>query len=229
MRFLQPVRTCYRWIRNPLLRHFEWQNHGVYWRIKRVTDRIRFRYHRQLFHTKSELRELGEKRSAFFGVLRAILSQAVVALVAVVALLALDRFLPLPIPARLSIAVKPDAVLTMMSTLAQISATLLGLYFAAVSLVASTSYNRVSGEVRALVVGEEVGSFYFGFLAQFAGLTIFLTVCHAVGFTLGLWSISAAMFVGIFGVFGFVELGLRTFTFFDPATLTNALNSQLGS
>lgn len=209
------------------MRRFEWQNHGAYWRIKRVTDRIRFRYHRQLFHTKSELRELSEKRSAFFGVLRAIFSQAVVALVAVVALLVLDRFLPLPTPARLSIAVKPDAVLTLMSTLAQISATLLGLYFAAVSLVASTSYNRVSGEVRALVVGEEVGSFYFGFLAQFAGLSIFLTVCHTIGLTLGLWSISAAMFVGIFGVFSFVVLGLRTFTFFDPATLTNALNRSL--
>lgn len=227
MRFLQPVRTCYRWIRNPLLRRFEWQNHAAYWRVRLLTDRIRFRYHRQLFHTKSELRELGEKRSAFFGVLRAILSQAVVALAVVVALLVLDRFLPLPTPPRLNIAVKPDAVLTLMSTLAQISATLLGLYFAAVSLVASTSYNRVSGEVRALVVGEEVGSFYFGFLAQFAGLTILLTVCHATGFTLGLWCIGAAMFVGIFGVFSFVVLGLRIFTFFDPATLTNALNRSL--
>lgn len=170
---------------------------------------------------------MGEKRSAFLGVLRAIFSQAVVALAVVVALLVMDRFLPFPTPARLSIKIKPESVLTLTSTLAQISGTLLGLYFAAVSLVASTSYNRVSGEVRALVVSEEVGSFYFGFLAQFAGITIFLTVSHAVGFTLGMWSIAAATFVGIFGVFSFVVLGLRTFMFFDPATLTNALNRTL--
>ena len=227
MCILQPIHTCYRWIRNPCLRRFEWQNHAAYWRFKRITDRMRFRCHRQLFQTKSELRELGETSSAFFGVLRAIRAQALVALVAVSTLVVLDRFLPLPTPRLLGIAVKPESVLTLMSTLAQISATLLGLYFAAVSLVASTSYNRVSGEVRALVVGEEVGSFYFGFLAQFAGLTIYLTVCHAMGLTLGLWSIIAAMFVGIFGVFSFVVLGLRTFTFFDPATLTNALNRSL--
>jgi len=112
-------------------------------------------------------------------------------------------------------------------TLAQVSATMLGLYFAAVSLVASTAYARVPGDVRAMIVEEQVGSFYFGFLAQFAAAAVIMLTAVSLGIALGGLNILWLSFLGLFGVFSFVVLGLRTFWFFDPTALVQHLNHRL--
>ena len=117
---------------------------------------------------------------------------------------------------------RSDAVLSILSTLAPMAATMLGLYFAAVSLVVSTSYNKVPGEVRALFVKEQVGSHYFTFLAQFGANALLLLLAYTIGFPVGLWSVCCVLLLGVVGVFSFISLGLRTFAFFDPAALLGA-------
>jgi hypothetical protein len=122
---------------------------------------------------------------------------------------------------------RSDAVAGILTTLAAVAATMLGLYFAAVSLVVSTSYNKVPGEVRALFVREQVGSHYFTFLAQFGANALLLLLAYAVGFSIGIWSVGCVLVLAVFGVFSFVHLGLRTFAFFDPAELVWVLNPTI--
>ena len=122
---------------------------------------------------------------------------------------------------------RPDSVLGILSMLAPMAATMLGLYFAAVGLVVSTSYNRVPGRVRALFVREQVGSHYFTLLAQFGANTLLLLLAYTIGLPIGVWSVCLLLLLGAAGLFSFIQLGLRTFAFLDPAELVSVLNPMI--
>lgn len=161
-----------------------------------------------------------------FGILRHIILKLALTIAIVAILVLIERAFP-----RLNTAFHweliTEAESGFLGALAQVAATMLGLYFAAVSLVASTAYARVPGDVRAMVVEEQVGDFYFRFLAQFAATAVVMLSAVSLGIPLGVLNVLWVSFLGVFGVFSFVVLGRRTFSFFDPAALVQYLNHRL--
>lgn len=108
-----------------------------------------------------------------------------------------------------------------------IAATLLGLYYATVGVVASTIYKDVSGEVRDLFVRERNGEIYIRSLVLTLAGGLVLLVMRALGYyATGLTLVGMAALAVMTSVWLMV-LGQRLFGFFDPSLLSRALSGQL--
>jgi hypothetical protein len=107
----------------------------------------------------------------------------------------------------------------LLSVTAQIAGLFLGLYFTAVSVVASTTYSRVSSDVRSLLTREKVGNFYIGGVAFLAMVCLLLLGARAIDLTPGVISLVLVVMLAAFAVLSFLVLGLRIFHFFDPTRL----------
>jgi hypothetical protein len=212
--------------RAPLLRRFRLQRSPWYWRWRQHAATSQFRIRRRAFAAKSGFSELRQKGAVFSEILVSVVLKLGLSVLVVAALVLIEWEFP-----RLAATpwwkLTPEAEYSFLGTLAQISATMLGLYFAAVSLVASTAYARVPGDVRAMIVEEQVGNFYFAFLAQFAATAVVMLAAASLGVPLGAVNILWISFLSLFGLFSFVVLGLRTFSFFDPTALVQHLNHRL--
>lgn len=103
----------------------------------------------------------------------------------------------------------------------------MGLYFTAISVVASTAYAKVPGDVRSLVIQEKVSNFYIRVIALLCAMAILSLAAHSLGIYLGILNLFIITFFGIATIFGFVKLGTRIFYFFDPALLVDYLASEL--
>ncbi len=97
----------------------------------------------------------------------------------------------------------------------------------AISVVVSTAYARTPGNVRSLIIREEVGSAYFRILALFAAVVTVMLAALAFGYQLGPLNTLLATFLCLFSIFAFVVLGARSFDYFDPTTLVALLNRRI--
>lgn len=130
-------------------------------------------------------------------------------------------------PSWLNPTISQEAQRDFLATLGQVSAAFLALYFTAISVVVSTAYARAPGNIRSLIMREEVGSFYFGILAQFAGVVTVMLTALAFNYEVGLLNTLLASFLCLFSIFGFVTLGIRAFEYFDPAALVSFLRRRI--
>lgn len=122
-----------------------------------------------------------------------------------------------------------EGAINLFSTLALISATFLGLYFTAVSVVVSTIYARVPGDIRSLLLHEKIGNIYIGIVAFLGGTSVILLAASAMGFQVGLFNTILMVSLGTMAILSFVELGKRAFYFFDPTALVDYLVRDLTS
>lgn len=124
----------------------------------------------------------------------------------------------------------------LLATGAQIAGVILGLYFAAISVVAGTAYGNVPPELRAVLIEDSIGNAYLKLVAFTGGVCLFGLGVLALGYTFGAFSTAAIAFLGAALVLSFVALGKRVFQFLDPEEVTksllrdikNALNSVTG-
>ena len=108
-----------------------------------------------------------------------------------------------------------------------IAATLLGLYYATVGIVASTIYKDVSGEVRDLFIRERSGQIYIRFLVLILAGGFATLVMRALGYcSSGLLLLALAAMSVVTSVWLMV-LGQRLFGFFDPSLLSEALSGRI--
>lgn len=169
------------------------------------------------------------------GILWLVFWPAIFAIFLVVGLEVFDRFFFTPIVAphifpawsKLSSQIDASALTTTVSTLAQIAGVFLGLYFTAVSVIASTIYAKVPGDVRSLLVEERLGNFYIRFVALLGAVSVILLAASSLGYDPGIFSIVLVNFLGVVSILSFVVLGQRTFYFFDPTRLAGFLVSDI--
>ncbi|MDP1580964.1 MAG: hypothetical protein Q8M02_11840 [Candidatus Didemnitutus sp.] len=227
MKVLAPFVTTRRWLQAPHLGRFERQGNVYYWKLRRWVLLQIFSLRASVFGSRIGVGHLRHKAEIFRELLGLLKYQLVGAILLVAVLAGLDYVVANIVPEGWLPLLPREPLLALLSTSAQVSATLLGLYFAAVSVVASTAYARVPGEVRALVVADQAGTFYFGFLTRFCLLSILLLLVAALGGPIGFSSMAALGFLAVFGILSFIVLGLRTFSFFDPGSLVESLNRPL--
>lgn len=115
----------------------------------------------------------------------------------------------------------------LLSIVASISGIFLGLYFTAISVVASSVFARVPGSVRDLLLKEKFGNRYIKTLAIVTSVCIILLGYRVFGGYPGVFSSLFVIVLGCFGTFCFVVLGLRAFFFFDPTQLSNTIFYEL--
>lgn len=223
---LEEVRQFFLKYSDRLRRDAQWQGSARYWLLRRRVNRARFEVARHGFRARHAGKESAQSLSVTVQVLRAVALPAGVSLVAMIALSAIS---PMAVEELRGLGFSPDpsGQNDLYSTTAQIAGVFLGLYFTALSLLASTSYREVPADLRRVVVEERVGSVYLKVVAFTGALALYCLGAQVVGFEPGVLNASLVTLLGALSVVSFVLLGLRVFTFFDPSSVGAYLTARI--
>jgi len=103
------------------------------------------------------------------------------------------------------------------------SGVFLGLYFTAITVLASTVYSKVPSDVRQALIREKVNNTYFDVVVMFGVFSTLLLVLNVLGFQTGIINLIVVLILFFTAMIGFSTLAIRAFNFFDPTQLTNYL------
>jgi hypothetical protein len=203
------------------------QSSPIYWHLKRRREFLEFEFKKGRFKARSLRRDSAKTISIFGQLIRIIILRLLICIILVFALAAFDDHLGTWSPSWLHLSLDKEAQRDFFAALAVVSAAFLTLYFTAISVVVSTAYARTPGNIRSLIIKEEVGSAYFGCLAQFAGVVTVMLTFLAFGHPIGPLNTLLTSSLCLFSIFGFTFLGVRAFEYFDPTALVSLLNRRV--
>ena len=122
---------------------------------------------------------------------------------------------------------KHDAFVGAASAIAQVAVVVLGLYYAALSVVASTVYARASNDIRALFMSEPRSRAFMLVCGQLAVLAGSLLIADTFGASVGWVALVALVCAMAYSVLGLVAVTQQVFDYFDPSRLVPMVESQL--
>lgn len=186
------------------------QTNSKYWRMLRLKRKGKFWLRKNYFAVSRFLRGKLTGLKYLGSIVFLILASFVFALAIVVVSFTIEHFLP---------TMKISPFTGTLETLVQVSGIFLGLYFAAVSVVASTVYSRVPGKVRELLMTEKVSNLYIWIVALLGSVSLLLLAASSLGHEPGIICLLLITTLGALGIFGFVKLGMGVFNFFNPGAL----------
>jgi len=122
-----------------------------------------------------------------------------------------------------------EAVVSLVESAVAVGATLLGLYYATVGVIASTIYKSVRGDIRDLFISERNSETYLSILLLTVASGIAVLVASALGYAVsGLTLLVLAGFATLTCV-GLVGVTKRLLAYFDPSQLALPLIRELGA
>lgn len=231
-RFLPPKLTeMFRWAyacwQFPHLRAFEYHLWPRFWRGRHSWARLNFNTQSQFWRSGESLTGWKQQLVIFWDIFTLVFFSGLIAIGLVAGLSHAVAIWPVLDWPWGGWVLQPEAELGYLTTLGQVSAGMLALYFTAISVVASTGYATVPGDIRALIMQNQVGNFYFRVLTLFAATTVVMLAALAFGITLGPLNLGLAFTLALLSILSFWVLGKQAFTLFDPATLAHQLNHEL--
>ncbi len=108
-----------------------------------------------------------------------------------------------------------------------IGATLLGLYYATVGVIASTIYRSVPGDVRDLFIAERSGEAYLKIVILTIATSVVVLVAGVLGWAVTGLTLLGVGFLAAFAAVGLVVLTRRLFDYFDPSKLSAQLLTDI--
>jgi hypothetical protein len=114
-----------------------------------------------------------------------------------------------------------DSSLALMATVAPAAAAMLALFFTALSVVASTSYAKVTTNVRSLIANDNLNRRYLRLLAHTATVATAGMGLQVVGVNPSCLFSGYIVVLSTVCFLAFLPLGVRTFALFDPSNLTS--------
>jgi hypothetical protein len=237
------ISTLKRWFRHRAQRDFEFKSQPTYWKIRRVFAKVYHHLVTKRFYATEAGRNIAQSSQIIAILAKQIVKDVIVAFgifaIAVVADQALqssgiglaEHHWP-GLASNLrswteSASNNNDQIQSFLNTVVQLAGLFLTLYFTAISLIASTVYARVPGDVRTLAVDEKVGNVYIRVVAILGAIAILYLLGSVLGLQIGLIGILAIGTLSITSLFSFLVLGKRTFNFFQPTVFVQFLVNEL--
>lgn len=115
------------------------------------------------------------------------------------------------------------------STLASIAGVFLGLYFTAVTVVASARYADSPSILRTLVLKEKAGNLYVKIVVILGMISLLSAFLCTLQVDPGVVNLMLTVLIGCISIPCFVVLGWRAFQFFDPDALTSQIEHELAN
>ena len=228
-----------------------------FWLARDRIGRVRFKVLSALHRRRHSFRERRTATVVAKGILRAIFFPVLLAAGAVVLLVWFDRsLLPtlLDYLENAGRAIPPESALpsaeqalsgwaraiapgqpaegahaALLVTGAQVTGAFLGLYFAAISVVAGNAYGDVPPDLRSVLIEDPVGSFYLKVVGFTGGACLFGLGMLALGYSFGAGSAVVFALLGAASVLSFIKLGKRVFEFLDPEAVTRSLTRDIAT
>jgi hypothetical protein len=176
-----------------------------------------------MFQSNLKVQEAKEGVSLVSQLIFMTLKSIIFSIAVVVILGGLEKFLVAFLSQKVSYLIAAQSYLVANSTtlesllvvIASVIGVFLGLYFTAISIVASGMFATVPSDIRELLLKEKVGNIYIRVLSILLATSILLLGLKAFGFQPGVFLTLCVLFFGCFSIFGFVVLGMRVFFFFS--------------
>lgn len=237
------LQTLRRWQRSRLQRASEWQFTPAYWKLRSKVLNAQFHLRSRKFRLKDYLSSRRESASARRALLIGVLKPTLVA-IAIISLLEFvefsvskyglsgERLLPALTSRWLSaldqiINLNVSTYAAFLGVFASVAGAFLALYYTAVSVVVSTVYSRVQGDVRSIVLRDKVSNAYVNLVAMLGATSAILLASIALGRLPGVLNLLFVAALGVASFYSFVQLGSRIFYFFDPTHLVGFLTADL--
>ncbi|MDP8225368.1 MAG: hypothetical protein P9L99_18545 [Candidatus Lernaella stagnicola] len=231
--FLDRLRQ--RW-HHPLLSRFANFTGHHHWGAKARYNRIRFTVKKWGFQIDHQFAGRRTKLRILRSLIGSLILKSSVAVVLVGALLTIDHVIERLVSSPhwiqgiapdflVKIVLEPDGRLfdLVVTTVAQVSGLILGLYFAALGVLIGTVYADVPKSVRQIVLREKVGNVYIFWVAVLAAVSLLFIALQFFGVQPGFVSLSFVVTLSVFTVFGFLVVWQRVFYLFDPSSLAEEL------
>lgn len=116
-----------------------------------------------------------------------------------------------------------DAVSSLLGAAVAIAATLLGLYYTTVGVIASTIYKSVPGDVRDLFISERNGEVYLKVVVQTIAVGVLILVAAAFGYDVVGLTLLVEGALAALTCIGLVVVTRHLFDYFDPSKLSAPL------
>jgi hypothetical protein len=211
--------------KKPLLAAFLRQLSFSFWKRNQAWFRLRLLFTKNIFGVREAFGDRLRSSRVYIEVGKRIGISAAEAFILVLIFHYFSRFVG-RVHFFTALKVNEAVAVQLVTTFAQVAATLLGLYFAAISTVISIAYARVPGDIRILIAEEQVSRVYFKILTLFAAVPILLSGFNAYGFQIDILNLVFVCLLGLFAVFSFITLGIRSFQFFDPTAILPFLQQK---
>lgn len=207
--------------------------------------KLRFRIYEQFFYLKNRLQSYKESILSHHVLIVGIIKPTVLALGMVFLLESIDFFVTtyggtlgqyLPVWMRLPnwiliikqiLKLDKDSFVELLSVSASIAGAFLALYFTAVSVVVSTVYAKVQGNVRSVVLKDKISNAYVSQVAMLGVVSLLLLSLIALGYLPSFINLTFVLLLGIASFYSFIQLSLRIFYFFDPTHLVDYLTPEI--
>lgn len=96
------------------------------------------------------------------------------------------------------------------------------IYFASISILASTSYLKLPTQTKSLIWKEKGNYFLYNYLMALIVIAIILSALNSFGYDTGYIVFIATVLLSLFGMMAFVFFTVRLFGFFSPVSLLEA-------
>ena len=215
---------------------FKFQNYRFYWKIRNLILFLKFRTNNLFFQGNLRIKEAKEELSIITQLTW--LSSKTISLSVLIVVFfellekAILKFFP---PDKTIFLVKthalivgnPNSLENFLMTIASVLGVFLGLYFTAVSIVASSVFTTVPNDVRELYLREKIGNTYIKILAILLAVSIIMFGYRIFNYYPGTLLTVLMLIFSCISIFAFVMLGSRVFSFFDPTILVDTIFSDL--
>lgn len=194
------------------------------WQLRDAFRRLRLRADALGYRTQAGLSRAGESASVLGQLLRAAGLSGAAALGLLVAVEIVVRILrDWGLTGVLVDAIPSSAYESVLLAVASFGATILGLYFTALSVVISTTYARAPSSVRGLVAQDQAGTVFARSVAGLVVVSVSLATVGLLGMNAAGITLALVGAVTAFSIIVLLRLSLRTFSFFDPVSLSPPL------
>lgn len=219
-------------MKSPLISNLLFHNLGqyrFYWRLRNQFARIFFFIYKHLFGIKRYANEESIKINALRHLVNISLKQFCFAILSAILIQYLNVFV-IPFANHFNLVIpNDDAYSGFLGTVAAIGGVFIGLYYAAISAIASAIYSNKPNNIRDLLSKERVGYSYMSVLAYMTFTSLSLLGLYLLGFPKTFLAILFNITLAGIGIIAFVKLGQRAFYFFDPTHLSGFIFSDFTS
>lgn len=211
----------------------------TFWCFRAKKNSLRFWYLNNVYQLRNWFSSQSQASQVFFSIFTSIIIQTVLSLLFILVIMEVDKniisiqsqielLLPESVITLIPrINLKMDAYLNLLGVLAQLSGVFLGLYFTAITVLASTIYSKVPSDVRQALIREKSNNTYFDIVVLFGVYSTLLLGFNTLGFQTGIINLIIALVLFFTAMIGFSTLAIRAFNFFDPTRLTIYLITEI--
>ena len=200
-------------------------NKRYFWKLWYKAARLKFRLNKNAYEIKRDVTQTRDSLGILISVVKKYLFGLtfLCLMIACVELLerkigfqdSLKKFVPEEI-------IKKQNIGEIYPGIAALFTAFITIYFASISILASTSYLKLPTQTKSLIWKEKGNYFLYNYLMALIVIAIILSALNSFGYSTGYIVFIATILLSLFGMMAFIFLTVRLFGFFSPVSLLEA-------